>query len=141
MITWRNVDPGLLEPVFRRDVETLLANSPHHWVVTSGYRSLEEQRELYRKYLAGGPKAAPAGFSAHNYGLAIDVVLDGDPDKPGLQPNWKPTPGDGWWWLRAAIRPHPRLKHGSSFGDWPHIEAVRWKKKLNWNQPAPPSAA
>jgi hypothetical protein len=37
-----------------------------------GTRTWEEQEELRKKYLAGGPKAAPAGYSWHNYGTAMD---------------------------------------------------------------------
>lgn len=140
MIDWRRVDPDLLEPQFRRDVEQLLTDSPHHWVVTSGFRSLADQTALYAAYRAGGPRAAPPGRSAHNFGLAIDVVLDGDPVKPGLQPDWHPNPGDGWYWLRDAIRPHPRLRHGSHFNDWPHIERYRWTGHKHW-RPAERSVA
>lgn len=45
----------------------------------SGHRTYAEQAELYRKYLAGGPQAAPAGHSNHNFGLAIDLgIFDTD---------------------------------------------------------------
>ena len=42
--------------------------------VTSTYRSLSEQRKLYRDFLAGKSPypANPAGQSGHNYGLAWD---------------------------------------------------------------------
>ena len=42
------------------------------YVAISGTRTWDEQAELYRKYKAGGPKAAPPGYSWHNYGTAID---------------------------------------------------------------------
>jgi len=48
-------------------------------VVTSGYRSLAKQRQLYARYRRGGPLAAPPGSSAHNYGLAVDIALVGQP--------------------------------------------------------------
>lgn len=38
----------------------------------SGTRTWAEQSALYQKYKAGGPKAAPAGYSWHNFGTAID---------------------------------------------------------------------
>jgi peptidoglycan hydrolase-like protein with peptidoglycan-binding domain len=42
--------------------------------VNSGWRSNEEQAELYRRYLNGtGNKAAPPGYSNHQMGLSIDV--------------------------------------------------------------------
>lgn len=37
------------------------------------YRSLQDQATLYQKFLRGGPRAAPPGESAHNYGLAVDI--------------------------------------------------------------------
>ena len=44
--------------------------------VTSTYRSFDEQRRLYERWLAGQhnyPVASP-GNSLHNYGLAFDLV-------------------------------------------------------------------
>jgi hypothetical protein len=133
-LDWRTVDPDLLEPRFRDDVTLLLAESPFHWVVTHGYRTIEEQAELYRRYKAGGPLAAPPGKSAHNYGLAIDVVFDSDPSRPGLQVDWN-TRAAGWAWLKAATLPHPRLQNGWSFGDWPHIQRYRWRNHTGWQRP------
>lgn len=52
--------------------------------VTSGTRSFEEQAELFRKFQAGGPVAAPPGKSNHNFGLAFDVTIfkgSSDPEK------------------------------------------------------------
>jgi hypothetical protein len=44
--------------------------------VTSGLRSRSEQARLYADYVAGRRRlpAAPPGRSAHEYGLAVDVV-------------------------------------------------------------------
>lgn len=44
--------------------------------VTSTYRSMAQQTELYRRYRAGQSKypAAPPGASYHNYGRAFDIV-------------------------------------------------------------------
>lgn len=46
--------------------------------VTSGVRSTEKQAKLYADYQAGRSTiiAAPPGRSAHEYGLAIDFVVD-----------------------------------------------------------------
>ena len=144
MIVWR-VDPDELWPPFRRDAEAFLAHSPFAWFVTSGYRSLAEQARLWaqgrtpelvrsagldpalaRPGLPRVTKAQP-GQSAHNYGLALDVVLDVDPDTPGLQPSWNIRLA-GWAWLKAAGIPHPRLQNGWSFGDYPHLQRYRWRR-------------
>ena len=45
--------------------------------VTSTRRTLKDQRDLYRNYLAGRSQypASPPGYSAHEYGLAFDSVV------------------------------------------------------------------
>lgn len=47
--------------------------------VTSGLRSPATQQKLYEAFLAGHSKypAAPPGRSAHEYGLAFDMVVQG----------------------------------------------------------------
>lgn len=47
--------------------------------VTSAFRSYATQKALYEAYLAGKSKypAAPPGRSAHEFGLAFDMVVDG----------------------------------------------------------------
>lgn len=137
---WRGVDPLRLDKVFLTDILALFEPCPFHFTVTYGLRTREEQRRLYEAHLAylayirgTGPKApfagkaAPPGMSAHEFGMAIDVALDGDPAKPGLQPTWNVKMA-GWVWLAAKCFPHPRLKHGSRFSsqDWPHVERYKW---------------
>lgn len=136
-INWGVVLPDRLEPGFRSDVEELLGKSPYNWYVTYGFRSIELQTALYNKYMAGGPKAAAPGKSAHNFGLAVDVVLDVDPNTPGLQPSWN-TKLAAWMWLFATIKLHPRLKSGVSFGDGGHIERYKWTNFKGWAS-TPPS--
>jgi LAS superfamily LD-carboxypeptidase LdcB len=52
--------------------------------ITSTYRSMSTQRRLYERYRAGKSiyPAAPPGTSAHNYGLAVDMVVD-QPERVG----------------------------------------------------------
>jgi hypothetical protein len=67
-----------------------------HPRLISGYRSIQEQSELYAKYqecLRRGGKCTPAavpGDSRHNYGLAIDLGSD-DPARLGAL--WKSVGG------------------------------------------------
>lgn len=126
MINWRNVDPGKLDPQFRADVEKLLVESQYTWIVLYGYRTLKEQMDLWDKYQAGGPKAAPPGKSAHNYGLAVDVVPAVGEHGLGFKPDWNIN-DPAWVWLFDAVFKHPRLHSGRSFDDSDHIEAVNWK--------------
>ena len=126
MLDWGKVKPELLDLDFRKDVESFLGGSPYRWWVTYGYRSLDEQAALYKAYQAGGPRAAPAGRSAHNFGLAVDVVLD-QSDQKGLQAEWNVTV-PGWLWLKAHSIPHPRLRTGWTYQDYGHLEAVGWER-------------
>jgi hypothetical protein len=121
-----DVDPTLLNHGFRIDVETLLGNSKYNWLVTSGFRDRMEQQRLWEIYKAGGPRAAPPGRSAHEWGLAVDVVLDGDPVKFGVQADYD-TNHPGWQWLFEAVWKHNSLHNGRSFGDADHIERLNWK--------------
>lgn len=126
MIDWGKAAPHLLDPTFRADVDAFLGASPRRWWVTYGFRTLAEQAALYAKYQAGGPRAAPAGRSAHNYGLAVDVVLD-QSDQKGLQADWDVTV-PGWLWLKTKSILHPRLRTGWKYADYGHIEAVGWER-------------
>ena len=120
------VEPVGLELVFYKDVDALLRSSPYTWYVTEGFRSVGRSDILYAAYLKGGPRAAPGGKSPHNLGEAIDVVHDSS-TKPGLQMDW--DEGDAAWkWLFDAIKKHPRLHSGISFGDAPHIESVKFAR-------------
>lgn len=118
-------DESKLEQQFASDVDELLRKSRFNWYVIWGWRSYNVQAELYKKYLAGGPKAAPPGESAHNCGLAVDVVLDRS-DVPGLQMLWNSKLA-GWVWLRQAVLRHPRLHSLWQIGDYDHIERYRWR--------------
>lgn len=128
-VVWQ-VDKRQLEPGFCMDVDALLSADPATWYVTSGFRGFAEQTALYAQgRTRPGPVVtkARAGQSAHNYGRAIDVVLDGSP-APGLQMcwDWKQA---AWLRLRAKIAAHPRLHSGWWWGDWPHIERYNWRTR------------
>lgn len=121
-VRWK-VDRGLLREPFATDVDGLLAARPESWVVHYGFRTREEQAALYATFLKGGPRAAPPGKSAHEYGLAVDVVvLDGE-----KHTDWN-AEHPAWRGLLADILAHPRLHSLCNIGDCDHIEAVRWRK-------------
>lgn len=91
---------SLLHPELRKKVEKLLESCRAAGIavyIFEGLRSIERQRELYAKgrNAAGvviDKKAvvtnAKPGSSYHNYGLAVDLVFDGDTEKPGVQWTW-----------------------------------------------------
>lgn len=119
MVTYQIIRANL-QPQFDADTFKLLDSSSSHWIVTWGKRTFAEQAVLYDKYLKGGPLAAPPGKSAHNYGLAIDIVLVTDK-------GWSyDIRNPAWIWLFARILNHPRLHSGKGFGDFDHIERYKW---------------
>ena len=132
MLDWRSVDSTKLEPQFRSDVDALFSGLTYSYDILEGYRSLERSAALYAAYLKGGPKAAPPGKSAHNYGLAVDFAPRRDPPTPtrgvydwtGTSPVWKAA--------LTAIEAHPRLHSGIAFGDTDHCERLNWKSFRSW---------
>lgn len=119
-----------LKPAVRPLVDAFLSSCIDAGIdvlVTCTLRTGAEQTALY----AQGRTApghivtrAKAGQSAHNYGLAIDVVpmVNGKPDWSGADPVWQ-TMGKlgqaaGLTWLGA---------HGSSFPEDPHFELPDWR--------------
>lgn len=104
------------------------------YIVTSGYRSVDQQNALYAKgrTAPGGiVTKARGGYSAHNWKVALDGCADGDHDKPGLQPNYDRNAylilgeeaqrvGLEWGgaWTGLIDMPHiqlPLKKHGLTF--------------------------
>ena len=115
-----------LHPKLRSECAEIVASINNAGVglrITQAYRTFDEQKALYDKYVKGGPKAAPPGLSYHNYGLAIDFCLlhtdgsisfnmseDMDKDKKA---DWMEVvnafTAKGWKW-------------GASFKDNDHLE-------------------
>ncbi|MBD2848433.1 M15 family metallopeptidase [Paenibacillus sp. IB182496] len=62
--------PELLER-FTAMVEEAETDGVDRFLITSGYRTEEEQGELYRQL--GAESAMPAGYSEHNLGMALDI--------------------------------------------------------------------
>jgi peptidoglycan L-alanyl-D-glutamate endopeptidase CwlK len=97
-------------------------------LVTCTLRSNDEQAALYQQ---GRTKPghivtnATPGRSAHNYGLAIDVVpmVNGKPDWNGKDPVWGTLgvlgQAAGLTWLGAP---------GSSFPEEPHFQHPTWRE-------------
>lgn len=126
MILWRTIDPDRLYQPFRHRLELLLGMLPDIWVITYGFRTFAEQDTLWHAHLVGGPRAAPPGHSPHEVGGAIDLVLDGDPGRVGVQPDYEIN-HPAWQRLFAEIKADPFLHSGLSFGDPDHIEWIGWQ--------------
>lgn len=72
----------------------------------SSYRTLEQQKALYAKYLAGGTLAARPGTSNHGLGLAVDVptramrdMIDTIGEVYGWSKRWSDAPTE-WWHIK-----------------------------------------
>ena len=130
-----------LHPVVRAMAERLLAKAEDTGIplaVTFTLRSLACQAALYAQgRTAPGSVVtnAPAGFSYHNYGLALDVV----PRALLALPNWGDTPAyqaaTNVLWVRlAVIGKGLGFRWGGDFArlrDRPHFE---WSGKLTLAQ-------
>lgn len=131
------IDLARLYPPFLERVQrglAALAAQGERFVATSGYRSLEQQDALYalgRSRPGRIVTKAPAGYSAHQYGVGIDLCRDGDVAKPGLQPDYivahyEPLAvameGAG---LEAGLR-------WTSISDAPHIQLPLKHHGLTW---------
>ena len=68
----------------------------------SGYRTYDQQAELYRAYLAGyGAPANPPGSSSHELGTAVDLErpeMRSVIDQLGWKYGWTKIHGPGEWW-------------------------------------------
>ena len=91
----KRIDTSLLYPPFYAKYRQLLDNCVKLGAIyyaTNGLRSYEEQAKLYSygrtDKSRGIVTKAPPGYSAHQYGIAVDACRDGDPGKAGLQPAW-----------------------------------------------------
>lgn len=146
MLNWSRVDKTLVHPTLIAAAEDVCGDrDPHTWYVLEGYRSPARSHALWLDYRFGkldpktgkrdpnkrGPRAAPAGRSAHNFGLAIDVVLDVDPAKPGLQPSWV-VKLPAWVGLIARCERHATVENLWHLGDAPHIQLRGWRKYVGW---------
>ena len=120
-----------LRPELRGLVDPFLADcaaAGFDIVVTCAYRSDIEQDALYTKgRTAPGMIVthARAGQSAHNFGLAIDIVpiIAGKPDWNGTDPTWLEIANlgqaRGLRWLGAPDSP---------FIEQAHFEHPQWKQ-------------
>lgn len=120
-----------LKPEIRPLVDTFLAScitAGLDVLVTCTLRTDAEQTALYARGRTTPGRIvtrAKAGQSAHNYGLAIDVVpmVNGKPDWEEADPVWK-TIGQlgqaaGLTWLGAS---------DSTFPEEPHFELPDWRE-------------
>lgn len=83
-----------LDPVLRpwaQQLYDLAKSAGDNPRVTSARRTYAQQQALYQAYIQGRSKypAAAPGSSAHEYGLAFDMVVDGPGEQAGAGGVWQ----------------------------------------------------
>lgn len=117
---WR-VDLSHIYPPFLERVLVVLARCEARgasYFAVEGFRTYSRSLALQLEHLKGGPRAAAAGKSAHNFGLAFDFAFDAEPQVPGLQPRW--APGD--YSILGEEAQRVGLVWGGTFNDSPHVQ-------------------
>jgi hypothetical protein len=107
-----------LHPVFKERFDRY-SNAVGGLSITSGWRSMERQAQLYQDYLNGVPgqaPAAPPGKSNHEYGLAIDHAPHSNQSMrdtaktfllryPMSYEDWHVEPNEARQWRDAGMAP------------------------------------
>jgi peptidoglycan LD-endopeptidase CwlK len=129
-------DKSLLYPPFAEQLryfESRLAAAKLPFYLYMGLRTFECQDELYAQGRTLPGKIvtnARGGDSLHNYGLAADFVLDGVPEKPGIQWSWDTkadfnADGRNDWMQMGEIAESSGLEWGGRWKrlpDLPHVQ-------------------
>ena len=121
-----------LETEFKEKIEGLIVDvgfeTDRKWIVTSGRRTMAQQRKIYaqgRTTPGSIVSNAPAGSSAHNFGLAADLA----PLKEvGTEIDWNAD--RSLWNTMARIAVDHGLVAGANFRticDLPHVEDKNWR--------------
>lgn len=124
-MNFKRIDLDLLEPSFRDLQFELVARCialGFNYCAIRGYDTYGAQMALWAKgRTMPGPKVtnAQGGQSAHNFGLAVDYVLDKNPNLPGIQPDWAKS---GYKVLCEEAK-KLGLHSGEGYGDLPHVAA------------------
>lgn len=110
--------------------------SQYDWKIISGYRDSVEQESLYaigRTTQLGSKTVTDAhgGQSAHNYGLALDVVPTLDKGVSTVTDTEHPA----WRERDTLLANFPGIQPAistSSGRDWAHVELKDWQMHKEW---------
>ncbi|HDR7712674.1 TPA: M15 family metallopeptidase [Bacillus cereus] len=105
---------------FLNVVDAAGKESLNHFLISSGYRDFQEQKQLYEKM--GSDYALPAGYSEHNLGLSLDIG--------STQKKMEKAPEGKWIeenaWKHGFVLRYPKNKSnitGIQYEPW-HIRYV-----------------
>lgn len=141
----------LSENVVQRVSEMIKAaaeDGVSNFLISSGYRDNEEQKELYKE--KGDQYALPAGHSEHNLGLSLDIgstqtAMNSAPEGKWLQKNaWKygfilRYPADKTaitgiqyepWHFRYVGLPHSRIMEDNQFTLEEYLDYIKEQQTL-----------
>jgi len=119
---YANLDPRFLPKL--RGFEGACAAHGLRLRACEGYRDPARSDKLYEAWLASGkkgPRAAPGGKSAHNYGMAMDFIAL-DADGRDIQSSLAPEYG-----VMEEIAPRYGLKTLRALNDGGHVELDGWE--------------
>ncbi|WP_219835065.1 D-alanyl-D-alanine carboxypeptidase family protein [Paenibacillus sp. R14(2021)] len=108
------LSPSLAEK-FSAMVEAAAKDGVNHFMISSGYRDENQQKELYRE--KGADYAMPAGYSEHNLGLSLDIGSTLGEMRTAPEGKWLTANG----WKYGFILRYPKDKSaitGTLFEPW-----------------------
>ena len=123
----------------------------NHFLISSGYRDFQEQRQLYEEM--GSDYALPAGYSEHNLGLSLDVgstqtKMEKAPEGKWIEENvWKHgfvlrypknksnITGIQYepWHIRYVGLPHSAIMQEKKFTLEEYLDFLKGKKEISTN--------
>ncbi|PGO20753.1 D-Ala-D-Ala carboxypeptidase VanY [Bacillus cereus] len=123
----------------------------NHFLISSGYRDFQEQRQLYEEM--GSDYALPAGYSEHNLGLSLDVgstqtKMEKAPEGKWIEENvWKHgfvlrypknksnITGIQYepWHIRYVGLPHSAIMQEKKFTLEEYLDFLKEKKEISTN--------
>ncbi|AKR13081.1 VanY-A/VanY-F/VanY-M family D-Ala-D-Ala carboxypeptidase [Bacillus thuringiensis] len=125
--------------------------SVNHFLISSGYRDFQEQRQLYEEM--GSDYALPPGYSEHNLGLSLDVgstqeKMEKAPEGKWIEENvWKHgfvlrypknksnITGIQYepWHIRYVGLPHSAIMQEKKFTLEEYLDFLKEKKEISTN--------
>lgn len=81
---------------------------------------MDRSDALYKVFMRGGNKAAPAGASGHNFGISADEAFITNPAMPPSMRVCRWDHAD--YKILYEELDKVGLTNGSSYNDWPHVE-------------------
>ncbi|MHA7107419.1 M15 family metallopeptidase [Bacillus sp. C-3-6] len=134
---------------FLNVVDAAGKESVNHFLISSGYRDFQEQKQLYEKM--GSDYALPAGYSEHNLGLSLDIgstqkKMEKAPEGKWIEENvWKHgfvlrypknksnITGIQYepWHIRYVGLPHSAIMQKKNFTLEEYLEFLKEKKEVS----------